>query len=136
MSSEERLVIRHYLLETVHIIVAYESPRRRWNPWIMIHAPLAFNHLPGTNHAADALRSAMLAVGAVHLRYTSNPKDRQSAWRVVHTAKSKVLRLVRQAVEKTGRLEEEEVELILAALLSCTIASVSTPSALLGGAER
>jgi hypothetical protein len=39
--------MRHYLTRTVNIILAFECPRRPWNPWIVIHAPLAFNHLPG-----------------------------------------------------------------------------------------
>lgn len=47
ISSDERLVMRHYLSKTVHIIIAFESDHRPWNPWLSIHAPLAFQHLPG-----------------------------------------------------------------------------------------
>lgn len=50
MGRQERLVMRHYLLETVHVIMAFECPRKPWNPWIEIHAPLAFDHLPGYGH--------------------------------------------------------------------------------------
>lgn len=44
---QERVVMRHYLLDTVHVIMAFECPRKPWNPWIEIHAPLAFDHPPG-----------------------------------------------------------------------------------------
>ncbi|WWD04269.1 hypothetical protein V865_002337 [Kwoniella europaea PYCC6329] len=124
---DERLVIRHYLSKTVHIIIAFESNHRPWNPWITVHAPLAFKHLPGTNPAADALRSAILAVGGVHLTYSTNPNDQAAAWRITKSAKVKVLNLIRQTLEdKDGKpkvLEKENIELVLAALLSCTIAS-------------
>lgn len=38
----ERLVMRHYLLNTVHVIMAFECPRNPWNPWVALHAPLCF----------------------------------------------------------------------------------------------
>ncbi|WVQ66371.1 uncharacterized protein L199_004551 [Kwoniella botswanensis] len=124
---DERLVIRHYLSRTVHIIIAFESNHRPWNPWITVHAPLAFKHLPGTNPAADALRSAILAVGGVHLTYSTNPNDQAAAWRITKSSKVKVMNLIRQTLEdKDGKpkvLEKENIELVLAALLSCTIAS-------------
>ncbi|WVF68599.1 hypothetical protein IAT40_003368 [Kwoniella sp. CBS 6097] len=124
---DERLVIRHYLSKTVHIIIAFESPHRPWNPWLAVHAPLAFRHLPGTNPAADALRTAMLAVGGVHLTYTCNPTDQAAAWRITKTATSKVMKLIEETLtEKNGKpkvLNQENIELVLAALLSCTIAS-------------
>nr|XP_019009210.1 uncharacterized protein I206_05857 [Kwoniella pini CBS 10737]OCF47991.1 hypothetical protein I206_05857 [Kwoniella pini CBS 10737] len=124
---DERLVIRHYLSKTVHIIIAFESNYHPWNPWVRVHAPLAFKHLPGTNPAADALRAAILAVGGVHLTYSTNPTDQAAAWRITKSAKTKVLSLIKQTLEdKDGKpnvLEKENIELILAALLSCTIAS-------------
>ncbi|WWC65967.1 uncharacterized protein I303_108589 [Kwoniella dejecticola CBS 10117] len=124
---DERLVIRHYLSKTVHIIIAFESNHRPWNPWIRTHAPLAFRHLPGSNPAADALRSAILAVGGVHLTYSTDPTDQAAAWRITKSAKTKVLKLIKQTLEdENGRprvLEQGNIELILAALLSCTIAS-------------
>ncbi|WVQ96139.1 hypothetical protein IAU59_003241 [Kwoniella sp. CBS 9459] len=124
---DERLVIRHYLSKTVHIIIAFESPHHPWNPWLSVHAPLAFKHLPGTNPAADALRTAMLAVGGVHLGYTCSPTDQAAAWRITKSATSKVLKLIQETLtEKNGKpkvLEKESIELVLAALLSCTIAS-------------
>ncbi|KAK8849547.1 hypothetical protein IAR55_004882 [Kwoniella newhampshirensis] len=124
---DERLVMRHYLSRTVHIIIAFESKYHPWNPWVSIHAPLAFRHLPGTNPAADALRTAMLAVGSVHLQYANNPEDQGAAWRVTKGAKVTVLRLIKETLEdKDGKardLSQDDIELVLAALLSCTIAS-------------
>ncbi|WWC92938.1 uncharacterized protein L201_007901 [Kwoniella dendrophila CBS 6074] len=124
---DERLVMRHYLSKTVHIILAFESNHHPWNPWISIHAELAFKHPPGTNPAADALRSAILAVGGVHLAYSTDPTNQAAAWKITKSAKIKVLDLIRQTLEdKDGNpkvLEKENIELILAALLSCTISS-------------
>jgi hypothetical protein len=71
----------------------------------------------------------MLAVGAVHLRFCDNPNDQGGACRISQTAKRKVLDLVRQTLElRDGSprpVDSGEIELVLAALLSCTIASVS-----------
>jgi hypothetical protein len=55
MCSEERLVMRHYLLHSVHVIMAFECERRNWNPWVEIHAPLAFNHLPGYVQSSQSI---------------------------------------------------------------------------------
>ncbi|KAL7420565.1 hypothetical protein Q5752_004516 [Cryptotrichosporon argae] len=124
---DEKLVMRHYLSRTVHIIQALETNHRPWNPWVSVHAPLAFTHLPGVSPAADALRAAILAVGAVHLRYLNDPMDQAGAWRITRVARPKVLDLVRRALEgpdgEPKSIGKEEVELVLAALLSCTIAS-------------
>ncbi|XAO25588.1 hypothetical protein I312_104416 [Cryptococcus bacillisporus CA1280] len=124
---DERLVMRHYLSKTVHIIIAFESDHRPWNPWLSIHAPLAFQHLPGTKPAADALRTAILAVGGVHLQYSNSPNDRGAAYRITKSAKVQVLKLVKEALQfpdgRPRQLAKEDIELILASLLSCTIAS-------------
>jgi len=89
-----------------------------------------------TSPAADALRAAILAVGAVHMRFRADPNDQAGAWNVVRVAKAKVLGLVRQRIEAqeatNTALEKGDVELILAALLSCTIASVSPLSSTCG----
>jgi hypothetical protein len=70
----------------------------------------------------------MLAVGAVHLRYVSNPDDQEGAWRITRATRPRVLELVRCALEgpdgQPKSIDKTEVELVLAALLSCTIASV------------
>lgn len=77
----------------------------------------------------DALRTAILAVGAVHMRYGHNRKDAVSAWQITHQARVRVLALVKQSNvwenHGTQKGDEDELELVLAALLSCTIASVS-----------
>ena len=135
--------MRHYLYHTVKVIMAFDSPRHPWNPWIAIHATAAFRHLPGSvgqsercemlmlsvSPANDALRTAILAVGAVHLRYGHNRRDAVSAWRITHQARIRVLALVKQSNVWTNhgsrKEDEDELELVLAALLSCTIASVS-----------
>ncbi|TYJ57772.1 hypothetical protein B9479_001382 [Cryptococcus floricola] len=126
-SVDERLIIRHYLSKTVHIIIAFESHRHPWNPWLSIHAPLAFKHLPGINPAADALRIAMLAVGSVHLHYTTHPNSQAIANKICKSAKDKVLSMVKQTLQdQDGRpkqLSHDDMELVLGALLSCTIAS-------------
>ncbi|EAL20880.1 hypothetical protein CNBE2410 [Cryptococcus deneoformans B-3501A] len=124
---DERLVMRHYLSKTVHIIIAFESDHRPWNPWLSIHAPLAFQHLPGTKPAADALRAAILAVGGVHLQYSNSPDDRSAAYRITKSAKVQVLKLVKETLQspdgRPRQLTKEDIELVLASLLSCTIAS-------------
>lgn len=62
------------------------------------------------------------------MRYRHDPTDLPGAWNVVRVAKNKVLGLVRQRIDaqdsQSTPLEKSDVELILAALLSCTIASV------------
>jgi hypothetical protein len=123
--------MRHYLYNTVKVIMAFDSPKHPWNPWIAIHAAAAFRHLPGVSPANDALRTAILAVGAVHLRYGHNRNDAVSAWRITHQARIRVLALVKQSNVWTNHgskvEDEDELELVLAALLSCMIASVGPP---------
>jgi hypothetical protein len=70
----------------------------------------------------------MLAVGGVHLQYCHNPKDQAAALRITQMAKKKVLQLVgltiRDAEGRDRAVAQSETELVMAALLSCTIASV------------
>jgi hypothetical protein len=81
------------------------------------------------SYANDALRTAMLAVGGVHLQYCHNPKNQSAALRITRLAKQRVLHLVNLTLRDTdGRdrvVDQSETELVMAALLSCTIASVS-----------
>ena len=85
--------------------------------------------IPRVNPAADALRAAMLAVGGVHLRFTHDSNDQRGAWAIVRASKAKVLSLVRRSIDaqqaNNAPMDKGDVEMILAALLSCTIASVS-----------
>ncbi|GFZ52282.1 hypothetical protein JCM24511_10055 [Saitozyma sp. JCM 24511] len=126
-TMDEQLVMRHYLSRTVKIILAFDSSHRPWNPWVAVHAPLAFRHPPGVSYANDALRTAMLAVGGVHLQYCHNPKNQSAALRITRLAKQRVLHLVNLTLRDTdGRdrvVDQSETELVMAALLSCTIAS-------------
>jgi hypothetical protein len=66
------------------------------------------------------------------MRYRHDPTDLSGAWNIVRSAKAKVLSLVRQRIDaqdsQSTPLEKADVEMILAALLSCTIASVRRPS--------
>lgn len=133
--------MRHYLLKTVHVIMAFECPRNPWNPWLVLHAPLAFQQAPkyvvcvrpscrltfnSSSNAAEAIRHAILAVGAVHLRFTCDASDKANAWRLVADAKRKVFGFVRRALdEQASTLSDLEIDMVLGALLSCTIASVS-----------
>jgi hypothetical protein len=70
----------------------------------------------------------MLAVGAVHLRFTHDSTDQKGAWAIVRASKAKVLALVRRSIDaqqaNNAPMDKGDVEMILAALLSCTIASV------------
>lgn len=137
----EILVMRHYLLKTVHVIMAFECPRNPWNPWLVLHASLAFQRTPkwvpsvwydcrltlaSSSNAAEAIRHAILAVGAVHLRFTCDSNDKANAWRLVANSKRKVFGFVKKALDEQGStLSDLEIDMVLGALLSCTIASVS-----------
>jgi hypothetical protein len=83
--------------------------------------------------AEDALRLAMLAVGAVHMRYSGSSKDALGAWKITSQARTSVWSLVKRSSVWEGGVrtarQEEELDVVLAALLGCTIASVSTWSA-------
>lgn len=71
----------------------------------------------------------MLAVGAVHLCYMSNPRNQAGAMRISSSARHRVLALVDQATKDGGgRLSGRDIDLILAALLSCIMASVRVSS--------
>jgi hypothetical protein len=76
----------------------------------------------------------MLAVGSVHLRYVNDPSDQAGAWTITKAAKPEVLRLVQSVlVEPDGsrrKLTQSEIDLVLSALLSCTLASVGGPHSL------
>lgn len=94
--------------------------------WLLIPQTLIIS----VNPAADALRAAILAVGAVHLRFTHDSSDQKGAWAIVRASKAKVLSLVRRSIDSQQAtntpMDKGDVEMILAALLSCTIASVCT----------
>lgn len=78
--------------------------------------------------ASDALRAAILAIGTVHIRFCDDSSDQQGAWEIVRKAKSKVLLLVKGSIDgqdATGAsFEKSDIEMILASLLCCAVASV------------
>lgn len=110
--------LHHQALPTFH------APKN--SSWLRILLKLTIS----VNPAADALRAAMLAVGAVHLRFTHDSSDQKGAWAIVRASKAKVLSLVRRSIDSQQAtntpMDKGDVEMILAALLSCTIASVRT----------
>lgn len=63
------------------------------------------------------------------MQYCHNPKNQSAALRITRLAKQRVLHLVNLTLRDTdGRdraVDQSETELVMAALLSCTIASVS-----------
>jgi hypothetical protein len=64
----------------------------------------------------------------VHLRHIHFPKDKKAASKIARVSIAKVLDLVRQVIDRqtpTNPLETQDIEFIMAALLSCTLASVS-----------
>lgn len=67
----------------------------------------------------------------MHLQYSNSPDDRGAASRITKGAKVQVLKLVKEALQfpdgRPRQLAKEDIELILASLLSCTIASVRYP---------
>lgn len=46
---DERLIFRHFVHHTAPLGLARDAPdpKRTWNPWVSLLAPLAFVHLPG-----------------------------------------------------------------------------------------
>lgn len=46
---DERLIFRHFIHHTAALGLARDDPdpKRTWNPWVSLLAPLAFVHLPG-----------------------------------------------------------------------------------------
>lgn len=72
----------------------------------------------------------MLTVGSVHLHYLSNPMDQIKALKMVRSSRRTVMTLLQNTMLSTDIMRATPVEncdIALAALLSCTIASVSDP---------
>lgn len=62
-TPEERSFILHYCAHAAQLMMAIPSGL---NPMLAINLPLALSYPRGCNAASDALRVALLAVGAVH----------------------------------------------------------------------
>ncbi|EGN99813.1 hypothetical protein SERLA73DRAFT_159962 [Serpula lacrymans var. lacrymans S7.3] len=59
---QERNLIRHYCDNSLSFIMAIPSE----NPIVAANLPLIFNHPPGSDTSAEALRMALLGVAAIH----------------------------------------------------------------------
>lgn len=111
--------------------MATEVPTGGWNPWISVHLPLAFTAPPGSSSSCDALRISILTVGAVHLRFLHDPVDQDAVLKVARTGRTRALKLIEgvqtglASSKRESKDHKLEHELVLNALLSCTIASVS-----------
>jgi len=80
--------------------------------------------MSSVSRTTDAIRLAVLAVGAVRLRFREDPNNPRSARRVATQAKERVLHLLHEVIQDPER-HVDEVEGALAAMLSCTVACVS-----------
>lgn len=91
-----------------------------------------FNHTPGASTTADALKVGVVAIGAVLLHYQTDPspKGLVRAHEITKRARYKVLQLLKPVMEVQGgdELAQGDLEMTLAALLSCTVAGVSSSS--------
>lgn len=118
-SVDEKLVIHHYINETVRNIVALDVPPT--NPWIEWHAPMAFSVPRGSSLACDALQLAMLSIGAIHLRYLTPGGAPPSTTDFARSARARTLAMLRRSIDMSTTNDESEI--ILGALLSCMISS-------------
>jgi hypothetical protein len=137
-NRDDMLIFRSYI-EKAEDLIAFIGPLNQtspFNPWVTVHAPLAFLHPPryvpcmgkvltsSVSRTTDAVRLAILAVGAVRLRFREEPNNPRSARQIATTAKDRVLHLLRDVIAEPSRYIDE-VEGALAAILSCTVACVS-----------
>ncbi|BEJ10616.1 hypothetical protein CspHIS471_0100380 [Cutaneotrichosporon sp. HIS471] len=118
--SDEVLTFRHYI-QTAEELIAFNPPKNPFNPWVSIHAPLALRNAPGISPSSDALRIALLAVGAVRLRYADDPSNQQAAQRIAGDARRKALKLLDPILREPEKYMNE-IESTLAAMLSCIVA--------------
>lgn len=118
--SHERAIMHHYLHASSDLIVAVA--RQDHNPWLEKHLLAALSTPRGYSPACDALQIGLLAVGSTHLKYLARGHCDPGA-QLINPLRGKVLGLVAQA---SGSIQNmEEVNMMLGALLSSTIASVS-----------
>ncbi len=120
--SDEKLVITHYMNETVKNIVALDAKKALPNPWVEHHLPVALCSPRGTSLACDALQLSLLAVGSVHLRYLTRETG-PAKTEFAQNVRGRVFAMLRKSIDTST--SDEDTETILAALLSCMIASVS-----------
>lgn len=117
------LTFRHYI-STAEELIAFNPPKNPFNPWVSIHAPLALKDAPSASVTSDAVRCAVLGVGAVRLRYLEDHTNQQAAARIATTVKERVMRLLAPILRDPDAHSIKEIEGALAAMLSCIVCCV------------
>lgn len=118
-ARHERAIMHHYLHASSDLIVAVANPHH--NPWLEKHLLTALTSPRGHSPACDALQIGLLAVGSTHLKYLARESCDPGS-QLSNPLRGKVLGLVAQASGTVRSMEE--VNMMLGALLSSTIASV------------
>lgn len=130
-NPQDRMLVHHYLTQSVRFIIALNLPHSV-NPWIRIHAPLAFGmiadknpneayaqaQVTGQGISVEALRTGLLSVSAVHLAYLrgKDPASRDLAASLRRTA----VRYLQKAVSAG----EVETDTFLAGVLSVAMRDI------------
>ncbi|TIB82299.1 hypothetical protein E3Q06_00326 [Wallemia mellicola] len=130
-APQDRMLVHHYLTQSVRFIIALNLPHSV-NPWIRIHAPLAFGmiadknpneayaqaQVTGQGISVEALRTGLLSVSAVHLAYLrgKDPASRDLAASLRRTA----VRYLQKAVSAG----EVETDTFLAGVLSVAMRDI------------
>lgn len=130
-NQQDRMLVHHYLTQSVRFIIALNLPHSV-NPWIRIHAPLAFGmiadknpndayaqaQVTGQGISVEALRTGLLSVSAVHLAYLrgKDPASRDLAASLRRTA----VRYLQKAVSAG----EVETDTFLAGVLSVAMRDI------------
>ncbi len=133
--------MRHYLLKQYTLLWRSSAPGILGTHGWCYNAPLAFQQAPkyvacarsssklilnSSSNAAEAIRHAILAVGAVHLRLHMRPQRQGERLAAGGGCQEESLCFVKKALdEQASTLSDLEIDMVLGALLSCTIASVS-----------
>ena len=130
-NPQDRMLVHHYLTQSVRFIIALNLPHSV-NPWIRIHAPLAFGmiadknpneayaqaQVTGQGISVEALRTGLLSVSAVHLAYLRG-KDNASR-DLAASLRRTAVRYLQKAVS-TG---EVETDTFLAGVLSVAMRDI------------
>lgn len=147
MIWDERLVIRHYLLYGTSATMAYENNKRYWNPWLEYVVPLALtsatcaclsewkdradpSYSLWTRDIREALKSALLAVASVELRYKHDSSDSVGARKLAKDFRERAMEWLRVVEEPSDVNANEprppdDQDLILTTYLLCVVAAVS-----------
>jgi hypothetical protein len=80
--------------------------------------------------AREALRSGLLVVGAIHLRYRQDPMDDHGAMRLFNETKRTILKAAHAFSEEPGTVLDDACEMVLASFVLLITAGVSVEAAL------